>query len=98
MADFVEQIKKIVYTVTNQMKPMRYVEGKVISINPLKIKLSDKIILTKEFLKCCESVKGTYKCSDGSTCTHEFKKGDTLVMIQQHGGLEYLILDKVVKL
>lgn len=81
---------------------MKFEYGKVIAINPLKVSIDQKVILTSGFLVVPESLTD-YKMTvefAGVETTYTFKNAlkidDKVVLLQQKGGQQYLILDRVV--
>jgi hypothetical protein len=102
IAELVQLIKKAACDAVEATKPMQFVYGKVISINPLKVSIDQKVILTSGFLvvpKHLTDYKMTVEFS-GAETTHTFKNAlktdDKVVLLQQKGGQQYLILDRVV--
>ncbi len=81
---------------------MQYVFGKVISINPLKVSIDQKVILTSGFLVVPESLTDHEMVVEyvGAETKYIFKNAlkidDKVVLLQQKGGQQYLILDRVV--
>ena len=62
MTDFIKLMKKTAVEAVNASKPANMVFGKVISVDPLKIKLDQKLILTSAQLVLSRSVTD-YKLS-----------------------------------
>lgn len=81
MTSFVKQMQLIALNMINAEKPMMVQFGTVVSASPLKVKISQKLILSKDF----------FYALDGKT---SFSAGDTLVLLRDHGGQKYLILGK----
>ena len=81
MQQFVETMKEIALNAVENTKPMQIRQGKVLSASPLQVRLSQKEILTKEFLVALYG--------------HDsFQTGDTLILLRFQGGQQYLILGK----
>lgn len=78
-------IKKIAKEERESSKPCDIATGKVVSISPLKIKVSGKITLSGDFFISTETFS-----------KKTLRTGDKLVMIRRAGGQGYLILDRVV--
>jgi len=78
-----DTIKQVALNAVEQSKPVKIVFGVVISVNPLKIQLEQKLILEKKFFILTEN-------------SPECAVGDKLVMLRAQEGQSYLILDKVV--
>lgn len=103
MSDFIKSIRKIVLAAIEAQKPTRVVHGTVDSLVPLRVRVDQKLVLEQEQLILTRSVT-TYdtemRINDGSRqyCTiyNELKVGDRVTMIRQHGGQQYLVIDKEV--
>lgn len=86
-------------------KPCDIVTGTVISTKPLKIKISQKLILSEDFLMLGSrvgdvEVELTFSDSLGArkaVMRNALNKGDTALLLRQAGGQRYLVIDKVVK-
>ncbi len=97
-------IKQIAAEAVAAGKPCDIITGTVISVKPLKIKVSQKLTLSEDFLILGRNVSDyeteiTLPGSVGKskvTIHNALKKGDTAVMIRQAGGQRYLVIDKVV--
>ena len=85
-SNLVQLIKKIAREAVRASKPCDYCVGAVASVNPLKVKVSNNIILDDDFFYVTESVK-----------KETLKKGDKLLMFRKQGGNEYMITDRVVR-
>lgn len=103
MTDFVRSIRKIVLDAVNAQKPTTVVFGIVESISPLKVRLDQKLVLEEEHLKLTSAVMDyatEIKINNGTrqACTifNALKVNDKVTMIRQHGGQQYLIIDKEV--
>lgn len=59
--------------------PVRIQRGSVVETSPLKIKVSQKISLTKEQIVTCRGIGPV-------------EAGDTVILLQQQGGQEYIVL------
>ncbi|WP_431030478.1 DUF2577 domain-containing protein [Lysinibacillus sp. LZ02] len=103
MSDFIKSIRKIVLAAIEAQKLTRVVYGTVDSLMPLRIRVDQKLVLEKEQLILTRAVT-TYdteiRIAGGSRqyCTiyNELKVGDKVTMIRQHGGQQYLVIDKEV--
>ncbi len=102
--DIIEVIKKTAIGAVEETQPSKYVYGQVVQKKPLKIKVSDKITLTKELLTLTRNVT-TYKTSArfgndnwaSFTIRNELNVGDKVVLIKNAEARGYLVLDRVVK-
>lgn len=78
-------IKKLALDAVQASKPCDIVTGVVADTDPLKIKISDKVTLDRDFFILTQRTREA-----------ELKKGDEIVLLRADGGQKYLILDKVV--
>lgn len=78
-----EIIKKAAIEAVNAANPMDYCFGKVISSNPLKISLEQKLTLGRNQLDVAMSA-GTLEVND------------RVVLLKKRGGQKYLIISKAV--
>ena len=89
-------IKQIAAEAVAAGKPCDIITGTVISVKPLKIKVSQKLTLSEDFLILGRNVSDYETGKSKVTIHNALKKGDTAVMIRQAGGQRYLVIDKVV--
>ena len=87
MLDIYEMIKQICTSERQASYPMEICYGTVISLNPFKIKLDQKKILSKAFFIAPKGVT-----------VNSFEIGDILILFRQQGGQKYLIFDKMGEL
>lgn len=80
-----QTIKKAAMDAVRASKPCDILTGTITSINPLKIKISQRVTLESDFFDVTETFDKK---------TH--KTGDKVVLIQGAGAQRYLIIDKVV--
>ena len=82
--------------------------GKVTSVSPLKIRISDQIELDDDFLTLGRNVtKHTVKNvtyqDDGAKVTHDItidgtlKAGEAVVMFRRDGGQSFYVLDRIAE-
>ena len=84
--DLVRIIKQAAMEAVNNSKPVDYTYGKVTGVDPLKIKIDQKLVLPAEVLVLGSLVNGTVG--------DELKTGEKVIMIQKAGGQEFFILDR----
>lgn len=77
-------IKQAAVEAVAAAKPMEIVFGNIVSADPLKIKLSDRLIIDEDFLIKTESA------------VDKLCKGDRAVLLRMQGGQQYLFIDRVV--
>lgn len=83
--NLLQVIKKIAKDEREASRPCDFVLGTVADDSPLKIKISQKLVIGKEFFYLTETADSA-----------NLKTGDTVVMIRRDGGQKYLIIDKAV--
>lgn len=84
--DFNNTLKKLVVGTSETTKPTSIMYGKVISTNPLKINVEQRMIFDKKFLVLTERlVKDS-----------PLKVNDKVVLLREQGGQKFLVIDKVV--
>lgn len=77
--DLLEVIKKAAMDAVNASKPADGVEAEIISLDPLEIKVDQKLTLTKDFLLIPNEMK------------EKLKKGNVMLLRLQ-GGQKYVVL------
>ena len=80
-----QTIKKAAMDAVRASKPCDILTGTITSINPLKIKISQRVTLESDFFDVTETFDKKTR-----------KTGDKVVLIQGAGAQRYLIIDKVV--
>ncbi len=97
---FIELIKAVALDVTESTYPVQVVFGTVVSADPLKVKLSQQVILSEKQLILTESVCEQDYPSDVPEITLTVKAGlkvgEVVLMLRMQGGQKYIILDRVV--
>lgn len=101
MPSLIETIKEAAMAVYNESKPFALSYGVVESINPLSIKVDQKLPLTSNFLILTNNVKD-YEVNitiDGvkQTCTihNGLKINEKVLLLRVQGGQQYIVLDRV---
>lgn len=84
IANLVQLIKKAAIEAVEASKPSDLIFGKIVSTNPLKVYIDQKLTLSDEF------VFATYAYNQ------IMQANDSVVMIRAQGGQKYLIIDRVV--
>lgn len=100
--DLIRIIKRAAVDAVNATKPCDVVFGKVISENPLKIQIDQKLILEDAQLVLTSTVKrhrmrmkrigGTY---DDYVVDNRLHLGDRVAMLRAAGGQSYVVIDKL---
>lgn len=83
MPDLYNTLQQIVENERKASVPMAICYGKVVSIDPFRVQLTQKLVLDKTFFIVKNGVSAS-----------SFKQGDTLILLRNEGGQNYLILDK----
>lgn len=98
----VEQVKQIVTKMLGHSGRGGFITGNVYSVSPLKIRLSEKLILTGSDLyvtENCIGVIGTHSYGGGlCNIRSSLKPGDGVLLICRPSGLDgskYILLDKI---
>lgn len=96
-------IKRAAMEAVEAGKPTKVVYGQVYSKSPLKVKVSEKLILTSDVLIVPEYLTDheiTLKDSTNAETKHTIKNalntGDRVIMIRNNGGQQYFIIDRTV--
>lgn len=111
MADIYEAIKVLVNQVLSSTEFADIELGEIISTQPLKIKLSDRLILNQSQVMLTDAVmlktvNLTHKHEDGEDTAltspiivrDGLKKGDKVLLLKAKQGQTYVIISRVVKL
>lgn len=94
-------IKKASQGAEKAADPCDVLYGKVTNINPLKITLEQKMILTKKFLVLTKNVIDyeTFITINNDkrkiTIHNALEENDTVVLLQKRGGQEFIVIDKI---
>lgn len=83
MPDLFTAMKQIAKDVFDTLQPADWCYGKVISLDPFRVQIDQKLVLTKEFFIVKNGVSAS-----------SFKVGDVLILFRNEGGQKYLIFDK----
>lgn len=76
----IEAIKEIVKNYINSIKPARLVFGRVETVDPLTVRVSEKLLIPAEMIIW-------------SPALTSYDIGKKVLMIQQEGGQQYYILE-----
>lgn len=100
MTDILKAIKRIAVEAVNSQKLSDIVYGTVISSNPLKVQIDQKLVLESDHLKLTSAVKDhtvdmTVNGNRQTYTVHNaLKSGDSVTLIRAQGGQQYIIIDK----
>jgi hypothetical protein len=95
--DLVTSIKKASVEAVNASKPMNITYGKVVSVDPIKINVDQRLNLTSKQLILTGNVKDfeVEMTIDHVTEESSGGEGDLSFMIQVQGGQKFVVLDRV---
>ena len=103
--DLLVAIKKAAVEAVTTSKPTDLVTGKVIGVSPLKIRVSQKLVLTGSQLVLTRNVStytvnvtaqwGTETGEKVLTIHNELTVGEEVLMVQKQGGQSFVVLDRV---
>lgn len=104
--DLVRIIKRMVKETVENEKPTRVMYGKVISTNPLKINVEQRMVLDKNFLVLSDRLtRKSTRIRIPSTndqvdmvFDNSLKVNDKVILLREQGGQKFIILDKVVSI
>lgn len=85
MADLVQVIKKAAVEAVEASVPCNVMFGTVVSVNPLSVRIDQKLTISSNFLTVTSVVRSIGVSS-----------GDKVILIRQKGGQRYVIIDKEV--
>lgn len=101
MPDMIQIIKQAAVEAVEKNNPMRIMYGTVVSESPVSVKIDQKFTVTSAFLILTHNVSD-YKTKikiDGEEKEIEvkngLKNGDRVMLMQEQGGQQFIVLDKV---
>ena len=100
--NLVQLIKKAALDAVNESKPTSIVFGQVINIDPLKIQVDQKLILTSDQLILTTAamdheVNMTIDSINKTVMIHNaLILGDQVLMIQVQGGQKFIVMERQV--
>lgn len=92
--DFLQIMKECAMDAFYQSKPCDFFIGTVKKLEPLKIGITDKLIVSGRFLKVTSRVRELINAADESP--ERIREGDPVILIRKQGGQSYVVIDKVV--
>lgn len=101
----IDIIKQASLGAVGSANPVNILFGEVLNINDFKVKVDQKLILSKEFFIIPESlIRYEVDLSHGVggsaleklVIREGLKQGDKVLLLRVQGGQQYVILDKVV--
>lgn len=84
MPNLIETVKRAAIEAVEAAKPCTVLFGKVISTEPVKINIEQKITLTESQIILTKSIENNINI------------GDKVVLLRMQGGQKYIVLDKVI--
>lgn len=110
MSDLLDVIKQAGFGAVHSAYPAEIRFGLVVSVDPLSIKLDQKLTLSEAFLTLTDAVKDltvditidgltdssgdTVAGRTSATIHKALKVGDAVVMLRMQGGQKFVVLDK----
>lgn len=98
--NLLDTIKKICVETVKSMSPTDNIIGTVVSLNPLKIQISQKIILEEVNFMKLRSAVGTFPVTTpqgNGTCHHNLKVGSKVILSQCMGGNQFVVLGELIE-
>ena len=92
-AEFVKIIKKAAVEAVEAEKPAGIYFGTVTSVNPLRIRVEQKMTLEKEQLVLTRNVTD-YETEDSSV-QNALKQGEEVILFRMQGGQRYVVTDRI---
>lgn len=100
-SNLVATIKKMSMDAVEASRPVGFLFGTILSVEPLKVQISQQKILEKAFFTLTNNVKdyNTTITIDGvaRNCiiNNGLKKDEKVIIMQFQGGQDYIILDRL---
>lgn len=101
MANLVQLIKKAAMEAVRESKPSDFLYGTVASVEPLSIRINQRLVLSESFLILTNNVKDyTVEISEDDsrreiTIHNSLEVGEKVILLMRAGGQEYLVLDRL---
>jgi len=102
MGGFLESVKRAAVEAVRAEKPVGMLYGTVIGVNPLNVRVDQKLVLTQGQLILTNSVRthkvtvtDAYGSCECFTVGDALSKGQTVILLRADGGQKYIILDRV---
>lgn len=103
--NLIRLIKKAAVEAIQESKPVSYIHGSVVNVDPLRISIDQRLILEEDFLLLTDNVKNTeVKIRDIKTgevktimIMNELQKGEDVLLAREQGGQNYIVMNRVVK-
>lgn len=96
-SSFLSIIKKSAMDAFYQSKPCDTFIGTVKRLEPLKIGITDKLIVSGRFLTVTSRVRDLLNnAAEDEKAEQRIRAGDRVVLIRKQGGQSYVVIDKVV--
>lgn len=104
LSNMIEVIKKAALEAVKASSPTTIVYGTVVSTDPLKINIEQKLTLDSDHLLLTDNVRDynvDLKLSDGGmlqnyTVYNSLKMDDQVLLLQLQGGQKYVIMNRLV--
>ncbi|OKZ81822.1 DUF2577 domain-containing protein [Clostridium sp. AM27-31LB] len=101
-SSIVQLIKQMAVEAVKASRPCDYIVGNVIGTDPLKIKVSNSLVIEDDFLVKTRNVTdyvqevGEGVAKKNVKIYNSLKEGDSVLMFRKAGGQEYIVVDRMV--
>lgn len=99
MSNILSTMRRIAQETVKSMTPSDNIIGTVVSANPLKVRISEKITLEEVHFYKLKSAVGTYPVYVGNSsgvCKHTLNVGAKVILNRCFGGEKYVILGELI--
>lgn len=104
LSSIIELIKKAAIDAVKASSPTSILYGTVVSTEPLKVNLEQKLTLDSDHLLLTDNVRNYMTEQEliggviqSYTVYNSLKKGEQVLLLQVQGGQKYVILNRLVK-
>ena len=105
MNQLIEVMKQVAVNAVESAKPVNVRTGKILSLSPFQVQLSQEELFGKEFFialhgpaQCGGACHKSCTETDPNKCPALWNVGDELILLRLQGGQQFLILGKKVAL
>lgn len=101
-SSIVQLIKQMAVEAVKASRPCDYIVGNVIGTEPLKIKVSNALVIEDDFLIKTRNVTdyvqevGEGEAKKSVKIYNSLKVGESVLMFRKAGGQEYIVVDRMV--
>lgn len=97
-SSLIQLIKQMAVEAVRASKPCDYLVGVVMETEPLKIKVSNTLVLEEDFLELTRNVTDYETVIENKKIKihNALKVDDKILMLRKSGGQEFIVIDRVV--